>query len=77
MVQVYQQPIIKVTPRDGELEIKLSITINLNSDGVQNLTVSEMPKSKTNEKSDNADFMIPDFSSGVTLEFGKSITKGN
>ena len=75
MVQVYQQPIINVTPKDGELEIKLSITINLNSDGVQSLTVDELPKQKTKEK--EADFIIPDFNSGMMLEFGKSITKEN
>ena len=50
MVQVYQQPIINVTPKDGELEIKLSITINLNSDGVQSLTVDGLPKQKMKEK---------------------------
>ena len=72
MVQVYQAPtIVKVIPRDGELEIKLDITINLATDGLSALAVE--PKRK--QQDDDVKFIVPDFPSGNTLNFGNKLIK--
>lgn len=74
MVQVHSSPttIVKIVPKDGELEIKLDITINLNTD---NLTVMATTKEnetlKTKEK--EPDLLVPDFVSGTKLSFGKIV----
>jgi len=65
------QTIIKVVPRDGELEITLNININLDGTLMASSDEAKVSILKKEETPDKADFMIPDFSSGGTLpKFG-------
>lgn len=73
MVQVLQQPsIVTVVPKDGQLEIKLDITINLTSDGMSFTTMAVEAKKK---EDDETKYVVPDFSSGATLNFGNKIKR--
>ncbi len=69
MVQIHSSPVVTVVPRDGELEIKLDITINLTTDGLAISATQSMAKPKEKE----ADLMIPDFTSGTKVNFGKIV----
>jgi hypothetical protein len=62
---------IKIVPKDGELEITLNINITI--DGAITGTQSGSTKTQVcmeNEEKE-ADLLIPDFTSGVSLNFGK------
>jgi len=63
---------VKIVPRDGELEI--TVNVNIMVDGQitatvddSNVAVQEKQKSQKEDRS----FLIPDFSSGAKLNFGK------
>lgn len=73
MVQRYSPASVKIVPRDGELEIKLDITINVNTEGVISVEGVEASKKKKLEEDDNVPHIIPDFVSGATLNFGKEV----
>ena len=74
MVQRITPSIIKIVPRDGELEIKLDITINVNTEGVISVaSVEGAEAKKKREEDDKVDYIIPDFVSGATLNFGKEV----
>lgn len=66
--------VVTVT-KDGEchLTITLELNINLNSlgDGGEKVSASLRSADKMEVEDDNVDFMIPDFSSGQSLKFGK------
>ena len=72
MVQVYSGPTVKVVPKDGEIEIKLDITINVTSEGI---SVAAVPSNKNIKKDEDekTDLLIPNFTSGNKLNFGKTI----
>lgn len=70
MVQVYSSPtVVTVQPKEGELQIKLDITINLNHDG----TLATAEIKSVEKKQEKVDLMIPDFSAGTKLNFGKIV----
>ncbi len=72
MVQIHSSPtVVKIVPRDGELEIKLDITINLTTEG---LTVTATQK-KDNIEKEEVGLMVPDFISGTKVNFGKTVTE--
>jgi len=73
MVQRISPTTVKVIPRDGELEIKLDITINVNTEGIISVASVEGTEVKNKKQDDKVDYIIPDFASGATLEFGKDI----
>lgn len=58
---------IKVVPRDGEIEITLNINITV--DG-KVAAYSEQAETKV-EDEDYVPHIIPDFGSGMKLDFGK------
>lgn len=60
------QTLIKVVPRDSEIEITLNINITVDG-GVINCALEKVEHEK--EKKNH---LIPDFSSGLKLDFGKS-----
>ena len=64
---------IKVVPRDGELEIKLDITINVNTDGVISVASVEEAEASKKKEEDKVEYIVPDFVSGATLDFGKIV----
>lgn len=67
MAQVHQQSVVNITPKDGELAIKLDITINFTSDGLSVMTVA------SEDENTKCVPIVPNFGSGKTLDFGKSI----
>ena len=66
---------VKVIPRDGEIEISLDITININADGLVAVSAqqSDEPTKKRVLSDDKVDYPIPNFASGSTLSFGKEV----
>jgi len=61
---------VKVVPRDGELAITLNINITVDGNvtaSADGADVSVLQK----EDDDKVDHLIPDFASGVKLNFGK------
>lgn len=65
---------VKIVPRDGELEITLNINITLNGEltgntgqSANNLVAQVNTVKETKETSP----LLPDFTSGVSLNFGK------
>ena len=60
---------VKVVPRDGELEITLNINITV--DGRVTASSENADVRMLKEDDDKVDHLIPDFSSGVKLNFGK------
>lgn len=72
IVKPHSQTKIKVVPKEGELEITLNINITV--DGQVSATaeggeVKSLKQQKIDD--DEAAPMIPDFSSGIKLKFGK------
>ena len=61
------QTSIKVIPRDGAIEITLNINITVDGQ-VVTAQVAESKEEKMKEKIG----LLPDFSSGLKLNFGKS-----
>lgn len=60
---------VRIVPRDGEIEITLNINITVDGKVVTSadnadVSVDEEPEEKTKH-------MIPDFFSGIKLDFGK------
>ena len=66
---------IKVAPKEGELEITVNINITIDgqisatTDGSQIMIQSNKPEKK--EESDDKKYLVPDFTSGLKLNFGK------
>jgi hypothetical protein len=62
---------IKIVPRDGELEITLNINITV--DGQINASSNEADVTTLKEEKhiERTDHVIPDFTSGMKLNFGK------
>ena len=64
---------IRIVPKDGELEITLNINITI--DGA--ITGTQTANAKTHvymdeeKEEEESDLLIPDFTSGVSLNFGK------
>ena len=72
----YNQPTtkIKVVPRDGELEITLNINITVNGELSGNIgqPISNVVAQVAAVKEEKANSpLLPDFTSGVSLNFGK------
>jgi hypothetical protein len=61
---------VKVVPREGELEITLNINITVDGNITTSADGAEVSVLQQ-EDDDKVDRMIPDFSSGVQLSFGK------
>lgn len=70
MPRVIRPTQIKVVPRDGEIEITLNINITLDGKIVASADEAETEVTAT-EEDDETNYMIPDFSSGLKLDFGK------
>lgn len=72
IVRPSSQTKVKVVPKEGELEITLNINITVDgqvsatADGGKVTSVTQQ-----NIEEDEASPMVPDFSSGVKLNFGK------
>lgn len=64
------QTVVKVVPRDGEIEITLNINITL--DGQVSTCVADKEEPEKSEKEEKKLDLMPDFSSGFKLNFGKS-----
>lgn len=62
---------IKVVPRDGELEITLNINISLDGKVTATADNAEVSAMGLEEEDDDAAPMVPDFASGIKLNFGK------
>lgn len=63
---------IKIIPREGELEITLNIHITIEGELTGSSTANlQTQMSMDLPKEDEAEPLIPDFTSGVSLEFGK------
>lgn len=60
---------IRVVPRDGELEITLNINITV--DGKVSADAEGADVSVKEDKTDEPQRIIPDFLSGLKLDFGK------
>lgn len=60
---------VKLVPRDGELEITLNISITV--DGQVSSIAPEIAALKAKEEEDKVDMLIPDFGSGLKVDFGK------
>lgn len=71
IVKPQTQTKIKVVPKDGELEITLNINISV--DGVVSATAegAEVKSVKEETQECEASPLIPDFTSGIKLSFGK------
>jgi len=81
MVQRYTPATkIKVVPKEGEIEISLDITINVNADGlvVASAETTQKETKKTSFLDDEeVKPIIPNFISGGTLNFGKEVKEEN
>lgn len=79
MVQLIKPLTTKVITKDGEchLAISLELTINLNSDGLlvsaDNAKTKVASKNQNKEDDNPIDMIIPDFSSGNKVKFGKNV----
>jgi hypothetical protein len=69
---------IKVAPKEGELEITVNINITIDgqisatTDGSQIMIQSNKPeKNEKKEENDDKKYLVPDFASGLKLNFGK------
>jgi len=60
---------VKIVPRDGELEITLNINITV--DGKVTASAENAEVSVLKEKEEKTERVIPDFFSGMKLDFGK------
>jgi hypothetical protein len=60
---------VKIVPRDGELEITLNINITV--DGKVTASADNAEVSILKEKEEKTERVIPDFFSGMKLDFGK------
>lgn len=60
---------VMVVPRDGEIEITLNININV--DGKVVASADNADVRMLQDDDDKVDHLIPDFTSGVQLDFGK------
>lgn len=60
---------VMVVPRDGELEITLNINITV--DGKVTASADSADVHMLQEDDDKVDHLVPDFTSGVQLKFGK------
>jgi hypothetical protein len=60
---------VKIVPRDGELEITLNINITV--DGKVTASAENAEVSILKEKEEKTERIIPDFFSGMKLDFGK------
>ncbi len=69
MGQVIRSSNVTVIPKDGELEITLNINITI--DGQVVATADNAKVAVSERKEVEATPMIPDFSSGFKLNFGK------
>jgi hypothetical protein len=68
MPQLIKPVKLKVDPKNGEIEITLNININL--DGKMSAN-SDDAKVSIDEEEDKVSHFIPDFGSGMKLNFGK------
>lgn len=77
MPQIIKPTTIKVVPRDGELEITLNIHITVDGqvqamvENAEKVSVTQEEKSDDERMFDSRHF-IPNFGSGVKLNFGKT-----
>lgn len=62
---------IKIVPKEGEIEITLNINITLDGKIIASADNAQVSVSDRKEKEVEASPMIPDFSSGTKLNFGK------
>lgn len=61
---------IKVVPKDGEIEITLNINITVDGKVIATADNAEVAEIKANSE-DKPAYAIPDFLSGLKLNFGK------
>lgn len=66
MPQLMQPSKIKIIPKDGEIEITLNIHIT-----VDGKVIASADNAKVDMVEEKSELMIPDFLSGLKLDFGK------
>ncbi len=69
MPQLIKPVKLKVDPKNGEIEITLNININL--DGKMSANSDDAKVSIDEEEEQKVSHFIPDFGSGMKLNFGK------
>lgn len=63
---------IKVVPRDGELEIILNINITVDGNIMTTVEGAKVVEpGQTGGADDKTDLLVPDFSSGFKIDFGR------
>lgn len=77
MPQLIRPASVRVVPADGELEITLNINITIDgnltatADNARSVSVQQVETKKEEEPEDKVQHAIPDFFSGLKLDFGK------
>lgn len=73
MVQLIKPNAVKVITKDGEIQVSLSIelNINLNTDGINFNTHVEKLDAKQEKTTEKTNWEIPDFENIETINFGK------
>jgi hypothetical protein len=79
MAQLIQPNNVKVITKDGEIQVSLTIDLNItlnqtgtiNVEGSVNSVGGEMPKGIKNDDDDKVEWAIPDFIPEPRVKFGK------
>jgi hypothetical protein len=62
---------VKIVPKEGEIEITLNINITVDGQIVATGENAKSVRVEEENKEEKSPFIIPDFSSGLKLNFGK------
>ena len=68
MAQLIKAQDVKIITKDGECQVSISLELNIN---LNNNLVEISGQNIKNEKKDDVNWMIPDFTTSPKINFGK------
>lgn len=71
MSALYKAPIVKVETKNGEIQMSITLDINLNLTGADVQKLIQKQETNTENKKNEIEWEIPDFQSSEKINFGK------